>query len=246
MSIFKFSIADNCPLRKKRFVVSTTEEQNTVPCAELLSPCPVTSNSSPRKERRDAAEHRQHILAIARTLFAAQGVDSTSMHEIARTAGVGQGTLYRRYAHKGELCAALLEENAQRFREEIESQVERAENDDVSALGQLDVLLTRLAEFTDLNGPLLGAIGDAACGERRHAAYTSPLYQWLRTMVLRLLQRAVKQGEAHSLDVEGTVDAVLAPLSVDLYLYQRRELGHSPERIIAALRRLLFVGLNGG
>jgi len=225
--------------------VNTNEEQNMMPCAGHLSPCAGQAGSIARKERRDAAAHRQHILAVARTLFAEQGVDVTTMHEIARTAGVGQGTLYRRYAHKGELCAALLEENAQRFRQEIEAQVEQATSHDTSALEQLDVLLTRLATFTDLNGPLLGAIGDAACGERRHAAYTSPLYQWLRKMVVQLLGRAVQQGEAPALDVEGTVDAVLAPLSVDLYLYQRRELGHSPERIIAALRRLLFVGLKG-
>ncbi len=71
---------------------------------------PDTQSETTRRERRDAAEHRRRILEAARALFATQGVDTTSMYEIARSAGVGQGTLYRRYAHKGELCGALLHE----------------------------------------------------------------------------------------------------------------------------------------
>src|SRR2546423_15647880 len=72
-----------------------------------------------RLERRDAMEHRRRILEVARHLFAEQGVDFVSMHQIAMAAGIGQGTLYRRYAHKGELCMDLLHERHEQFMEEI-------------------------------------------------------------------------------------------------------------------------------
>ncbi len=72
-----------------------------------------------RHERRDAAEHRQRILEVARRLFAQQGIEAVSMHQIALAAGIGQGTLYRRYANKGELCLDLLREQYERFAEEI-------------------------------------------------------------------------------------------------------------------------------
>ena len=195
-----------------------------------------------RKERRDAAEHRQRILAVARELFTAQGVDGTSMAEIARAAEVGQGTLYRRYAHKGELCFALLEDSLHRLRQDVEARIE-TDRDNASALAQLEFVLMRLADFNEENAPLLGGIGDAACGERRHAAYHSPLYTWVRATAVTLLQRALAQGEVAPLDVEATVDVALAPLAIDLYLYQRDELGITPPRISAALRRLLFDGL---
>src|SRR2546430_11323251 len=74
-----------------------------------------------RHERRDAAEHRQRILEVAQHLFTEHGVGAVSMHQIAKTAGIGQGTLYRRYAHKGELCMDLLSEHNEQFAEEISS-----------------------------------------------------------------------------------------------------------------------------
>lgn len=216
--------------------MSDLREEDTSPCfgAECGRP--------PRKERRDAAEHRQRILHAARELFGRHGVDATPMHEIARAAGVGQGTLYRRYAHKGELCVALLEQNTHQFFERIEA-FEGCPSGAKGALVQLEFLLTSLASFNQENAPLLGAIGDAACGDRRRSAYHSPLYRRLRATALQLLHQAVEQGETEPLDVDGTVDALLAPLSIDLFLYQRDELGYTPERTVAALRHLLFHGL---
>ncbi len=198
-----------------------------------------------RPERRDAAEHRERILAVARELFDRHGVDSTSMHEIARAAQVGQGTLYRRYAHKGELCGALLKDNWQRFQEDIQDHTS-AGHGAQSALAGIEFLLTRLARFNEENAGLLGAMEDAACGPRRGSMYQSPFYGWLRNAAETLLERAVQGGEIAPLDIGCTADAVLAPLSIDLYLYQRRDLGYEPERITASLRRLFFQGLSGG
>src|SRR5215471_4341859 len=89
-------------------------------------PIPELFRGEKRHERRDAAEHRQRILEVARHLFAEQGVEAVSMHQIALAAGIGQGTLYRRYAHKGELCMDLVHEHYEQFIEEIATQLEAA------------------------------------------------------------------------------------------------------------------------
>ncbi len=193
-----------------------------------------------RRERRDAAEHRRRILTVARELFGAQGVEATSMHEIARGAGVGQGTLYRRYAHKGELCTALLDENTGRFFADAERHLADSAR---PALDRLADLLTELAAFNETNGPLMGAIGDASCGSRRGEFYGSPFYQGLRGAVAALLHSAIERGETGPLDIGPIADAVLAPLTIDLYLHQRHTLGYPREQILAALRRMLFEGL---
>src|SRR3954447_15859595 len=111
-----------------------------------------------RPERRDAAENRQRILGAARRLFEEGGVESVSMHQIAQAAGVGQGTLYRRYPHKGELCRDLLSETFQDFRAAIAEYL--AESAASPALERLDSILERYIDLMDTKTALLAAIGD--------------------------------------------------------------------------------------
>lgn len=61
--------------------------------------------------RKDAQRNREAILAAARELFA-EGAD-VPMYEVARRAGVGQGTLYRNFPDRRDLAAALLLEEMQ-------------------------------------------------------------------------------------------------------------------------------------
>lgn len=195
----------------------------------------------PPGERRDAAAHRRQILDTARRLFAARGVDNVSMHEIARAAGVGQGTLYRRYAHKGMLCAALLDESLQRFQADVVADLgPGGAGGALPALVQLDRFLSRYVAFNEESAPLLGAMSDAACGPRRHAIYASPVYGWLRHTAPVLLERGRAAGELPpAVDIAPLADALLAPLAIDLYHFQRAECGYTPERIAATLRCLL-------
>ena len=212
---------------------------------EAWQPCqafPWDGADEGRGERRDAAENRRRILAAARDLFAGQGVDQVSMHEIARVAGIGQGTLYRRYAHKGLVCMALLDENLRRHHAEVTA---RLADTGEAALPQLDYFLASHVAFTEANAPLLGAMADAACGERRGAAYDNPVQSWLHATVSALLTRAVASGEIAPLDIAPAADIVLAPLAIDLYHHQRNERGYPAGRILAAMRRVIFDGLRG-
>jgi AcrR family transcriptional regulator len=64
--------------------------------------------TSERPLRRDAERNRQRILEAARELFAERGL-GVSLDEIARHAGVGVGTVYRRFPDKEQLIDALFE-----------------------------------------------------------------------------------------------------------------------------------------
>jgi len=66
------------------------------------------ANSSGGGLRVDAERNRQRVIAAAREVFAELGLD-VPMEEIARRAGVGIGTLYRRYPARGDLIAAAFE-----------------------------------------------------------------------------------------------------------------------------------------
>jgi AcrR family transcriptional regulator len=60
-----------------------------------------------RELRRDAALNRDRLLAAADRVFADQGLEA-GVAEIAREAGVGMGTLYRRFPTKDALIEALV------------------------------------------------------------------------------------------------------------------------------------------
>ncbi|MEV0993498.1 helix-turn-helix domain-containing protein [Nonomuraea sp. NPDC050202] len=65
--------------------------------------------SRPVQERADAARNREKVLAAAARLFAEKGVDAVSMDAVAAEAGVGKGTLFRRFGDKSGLAVALLD-----------------------------------------------------------------------------------------------------------------------------------------
>ncbi len=73
-----------------------------------------------RPLRRDAERNRQRILAAAADVFTEHGLDAT-LDEVARAAGVGIGTVYRRFPDKETLVTEL-------FRDRIDSLVTVAQD----------------------------------------------------------------------------------------------------------------------
>jgi AcrR family transcriptional regulator len=70
----------------------------------------------PRPLRRDAERNRERILTAARDLFVEHGL-GVGVDEIARRAGVGMGTLYRRFPNKDALVEETLAAAVGRVRE---------------------------------------------------------------------------------------------------------------------------------
>jgi AcrR family transcriptional regulator len=194
------------------------------------------------RERRDAAEHRQRVLAAAACLFAARGVQAVTMDEIARAAGVGKGTLYRRYAHKGLLCLALMESCWHHFQEDAVAELARTAACH-APLAQLTLFLGRLVDWIEQHVDWLDVIADAA-PERPGGACRGPIFQWQHRVVAGLLAQASTQGEAAVEDPVYTADVLLAALDVHLYAYQRRVRGYTPEQIHRGLCRIVE-GLRG-
>jgi AcrR family transcriptional regulator len=73
-----------------------------------------TSDAATPSLRADAQRNRERILAAAADLFGARGLD-VSMEDIAHAAGVGVGTLYRRFRNRDELIDALFESRLAEF-----------------------------------------------------------------------------------------------------------------------------------
>jgi AcrR family transcriptional regulator len=73
----------------------------------------------PAPERADAARNREVILAAALRLVESQGVDCVTMDTVASEAGVGKGTLFRRFESREGLMAAVLNTSETRFQASV-------------------------------------------------------------------------------------------------------------------------------
>lgn len=81
--------------------------------------------TTPRAPRADAVRNRRRILDAARTEVDAHGADA-AMEDIARTAGVAVGTLYRHFPSKTDLVAAVIDEFVGTVAEDAEASLARA------------------------------------------------------------------------------------------------------------------------
>jgi len=187
-------------------------------------------------ERRDAARNRERVLEAARALFEERGVTCVTMEEIARAAGVGKGTLYRRYPHKGSLCYALLDEPTRVLQAEVLVALRDYYRED--PLGGLRWFVGRLARHTEEHLDLLYGGLEALSGAERLAVFGWPSRLWQRWTIVGLLHAAERAGEFEG-DAEYMADALLATLDVELYYHQRRVLGFSAGRIEEGVRALV-------
>jgi AcrR family transcriptional regulator len=172
---------------------------------------------SPRRERADAARNRARVLEAAEKLLAQRGGRELTMEEVAAAAGVGKGTLYRRYADVAAIAQALLDEH------------ERALQDRLlhgpPPLGPGAPPAERLAAFYRAMLELLERHGHLAlAGETGQRRYETGAYRAWRLHVAALL------AEAGLGDRPALVDALLAPLAPDVYAHQRAA-GLSKRRI---------------
>ena len=196
----------------------------------------LTGEEAGRPQRRDARENREALLAVAKRLFAAQGVEATSMAEIAREAGVGQGTLYRHFADKAALCQGLIGEDLEAFQERVGALLESAS--DLPPLERLGQLLAEKTRLVESHLPLFATMDLGP-----HRKGPSPFYAWQHEHISALLEEAVARGELAPLDVPFTAGAILTTVAPPFYRHQREDLGWSNERIVAGLRRMFVEGL---
>lgn len=184
--------------------------------------------------RSDAERNRVRILEEAERLFSERGVDAVSMDEIAAAAGVGKGTLYRRFGDRAGLIVALLDEDERQLQEAV---IRGAPPLGPGAPPQerLVAFLRDLLALREQHLDLVVASETSSPGARfRSGAYAA----WHAHAAL--LIRAARPAA----DADVLADVLLAPLAGDLYQHLRRS-GITAHRIEASVLEVACEVLRG-
>jgi AcrR family transcriptional regulator len=180
--------------------------------------------------RADAVRNAARILDACERLFSERGVENVSMDDIAAEAGVGKGTLFRRFGDRAGLARAVIGERERLFQEEL-IRGEPPLGPGAPARDRLIAFVTGLAEHLDRHGELIRTA-------EASAPHEDAVYRFYRTHVELLVREADPEA-----DSEFIADTLLAMLAARVFLYMRivREL--PLERIVEGwtdvVRRLL-------
>lgn len=181
-----------------------------------------------RRERGDAAENRKRILAAARAVVAERGVDGTSMDAVACAAGVGKGTLFRRFGDRARLFDALIDDAMAEFQDAFLSGPPPL-GPGAPANVRLEAFVDELLRLMDAQLDFVLAAARAAPAGGRVSVHGS-LALFVRVMVAEI---------DPSLDGQVIADLLLGAVSAPVLYHLRRDQGVELERIQAATRALL-------
>jgi AcrR family transcriptional regulator len=185
-------------------------------------PTPAVPTAAAPRERADAARNRAKILAAAQELFAKRDPRAVTMEDIARAAGVGRATLYRRYPDPASVALALLDEHERQLQARLIA--------GAPPLGPGGTPAERLAAFYEAMVELLERHLPLVLGaETGDARLHTGAYQFWRVHVRSLANQAGVPNP------DRLADILLAPLAPDIYRIQRDERGLSKRDVIDAL-----------
>lgn len=182
---------------------------------------------SPKPERADAARNRKILLEAASRILRDKGISALSMESVAAAAGVGIGTVYRRFGDRSGLAYALVDETEREFQAAFISGPPplgpgAPPGDRLRAY--LHRHVDRLAEQAEL----------LAMAENGTNRFRLGAYYVQRRHVSMLINEINPDLDNHYL-----ADTLIAPLTGRLFLHQTVDQGMSIERIKAGLDQLL-------
>lgn len=168
-----------------------------------------------QRERGDAARNRALLLDAARNLVAERGADAVTMDDIAAAAGVGKGTLFRRFGSRAGLMMVLLDED-ERASQQAFLFGPPPLGPDAPPLDRLVAFGRDRIRFVHAHHALLSSVNNDP-----QSRYNAPAMVQ-RTHVRVLLQEAHTTG-----DLEAQTEALLALLDVNYVEHQLDEGGHT-------------------
>ncbi|MGH3640457.1 MAG: TetR/AcrR family transcriptional regulator [Mycobacterium sp.] len=184
-------------------------------------------------ERADAARNRQAVLSAAARLFdEADDPGTVSMDDVARAAGVGKGTLFRRFGDRTSLLQAVYEAHLADLRDAIESGSPPL-GPDAAPAERILAMLDAIVGFKLDHRQLVLAVEQGKPGGGQ-TLFDSPHYVEIHDILVQLLSKAIGPGDA-----AWTAHALLGATRIDMVDHIVTNDGGSREQMRANLRNFV-------
>ncbi|MDT5002033.1 MAG: hypothetical protein QOK12_4138 [Mycobacterium sp.] len=170
-----------------------------------------------RPLRKDAERNRQLVIEAARELFASRGLEAT-LNEVAHHAGLGVGTVYRRFPTKEDLFEAIFEEGIDQLTDLAESALCQA-----NSWHGFEWFVTLMCELTAMDRGMREVIFSKTCGGNRLEAARDRLVPVLSKLVERAQNDGHLRPEASATDmpilglIAGTVSEYAGHVDAELW-----------------------------
>lgn len=189
------------------------------------------------KERADAARNRKAILDAALALFTeAQDPATLTMSSVAEAAGVGKGTLFRRFGDRASLLRAVFDIQVEQVVQTIEHGIPPL-GPDTPPLQRIPAILHAIVDLKLKNRSLTQAV-ESISPTSSNSPFVSDQYVYIEEILKSMLGQILPQNE-----VIFTTHALLGTTRVDLvqYLSVHEEMSDEDIRsgVDAFVRRVL-------
>jgi AcrR family transcriptional regulator len=206
----------------------------------------VISPSADTRQRRKEARPAE-LLSAALALFVERGYAATKLDDVAAKAGVSKGTLYLYFDSKEALFKAVIEQGILPMLDEGEALIQQHEVDARSLLQMLVLRWWQLLGETPLGGIPKLMIAEAGNFPEVATYYYDNVIVRGRELLRQALLRGVASGEFRQLDIESTIDVVMAPvIMLVVWRYSLAPCGcgkQDPQRYMSTYLDLLMNGL---
>ncbi len=205
---------------------------------------PAADGRSPRRRRKDARP--SELTAAALQLFVERGFAGTRLDDVAARAGVSKGTLYLYFSGKEALFKAVVENGMVAVLAAAEQHLADYQGSAADLLSELLLGWWEQIGRTPMAGVTKLMISEASNFPELAQYYHDRVITRGRALLRAAVQRGISCGEFRRVDVDATIDVIIAPLlmlAVSRFSVQLRGQEVTADAYLAAHCDLLVNGM---
>lgn len=187
-------------------------------------------------------EKRERLIQAAIDAFCNKGIDKTTISDIAKLAGVAQGTFYLYFPSKLSIMPAIAEVMVNNIYDGLENNVKGGTFD--SQMKEIiDVIFNLTRDYRELSTIIYSGLTQFEDFKSWDDIY-SPVHKWMNNFLLKYQEMGIVRSSINTKNTAEIIITLIESTAEQLYLYEKFEtnkVSEHKEELFAFLRRGLGI-----